>query len=314
MGSTRQDDDATFVRRIHHSTPALWFFRGCWIASFLIYALRRDLVQYWVERSWEYLYSSWLFNCVYFETWWTTLIYTFNLAFARFFAEVRYFDRFKINPSAKCLETDIWRMLLEAVEYCTPLMLLDTFMVKKYKGVGIDPKIWAEKRQSIVQESRVLPRDPPQVEAIVCHIILAVLIYDAIFYVIHFLIHRNMWLYKWVHAAHHTHGVLNTRITNLLSVPERIILVLSANEALKTVSAHPLTRFLFVPVFVGLLCENHCGYDFPWSYDKLLPKGVAGGAYLHYKHHMNGCRHYQPFLTYLDELFTGGKPKKKKAS
>jgi cholesterol 25-hydroxylase len=268
------------------------------------------MVQSWVDRSWDFLYSNWIFNCVYFETWWTTLIYAVIIAFARFFAEVRFFDRFKLNPGAECYELEIWKMILEAVEYCTPLMLLDTVMVKKYKGVGIDQKLWAEKRQSLVQETRVLPHNPPQIEAIVCHIILAVVIYDAVFYLIHFLIHKNTWLYKRIHAVHHDHGPLNTRVTNLLSVPERIALILCANEALKIVHAHPLTRMLFVPVFVGFLCENHCGYDFPWSYDKLLPPGFAGGAFVHYQHHMNGDRHYQPFFTYLDSLFTRGKPRK----
>ena len=49
-----------------------------------------------------------------------------------------------------------------------------------------------------------------------------------------------------------------------------------------------------------LLVENHCGYDVPWGLQHVVPGGLWGGPRLHYRHHLHGSRHYQPFLAYLD--------------
>jgi len=119
---------------------------------------------------------------------------------------------------------------------------------------------------------------------------------------VHRLLHSNATLYEWVHAHHHTHDVVCSRVTNRLSIVERLMLVLSANFALKIVHAHPLTRTLFVPVFVFWLVGNHCGYDLPWALDKVLPSGVMISSTEHYRHHVIGTRSYQPFFLYIDNF------------
>lgn len=118
----------------------------------------------------------------------------------------------------------------------------------------------------------------------------------------HRLLHSNATLYEWVHARHHTHDVVCSRVTNRLSIVERLVQVLSANFALKIVHAHPLTRTLFVPVFVVWLVGNHSGYDLPWALDKVLPSGVMISSTEHYRHHVSGTRSYQPFFSYIDNF------------
>jgi cholesterol 25-hydroxylase len=64
-----------------------------------------------------------------------------------------------------------------------------------------------------------------------------------------------------------------------------------------------LTRTIFVPVFVWLLVEIHCGMDLPWGYDKILPPGWGGGARKHMNHHRTGKGGFEPFFCVWDALW-----------
>lgn len=97
--------------------------------------------------------------------------------------------------------------------------------------------------------------------------------------------------------------MLHSHITNQLTVAERLTLVLSANFALKVFNSHPLTRMIFVPIFVWILVDNHAAYDMPFGLHRIIPFGIVGGSVKHFEHHMCGKRHYQPIFTYLDKLF-----------
>lgn len=90
-------------------------------------------------------------------------------------------------------------------------------------------------------------------------------------------------------------------MTNHLSVCERTGLVLLANECLKLLQAHPLSRTLFVFVFIFLLMDGHSGIDMPLGYHHIT-FGVFGGPLAHYTHHVHHDAHYAPFTTLLDPL------------
>ena len=210
------------------------------------------------------------------------------------------FNRYKIEPCVMWQSAGLKKILLEAIVYCTPLMTLDTFMVKKYTGV--DPQEWEILKQTVVQRTRALPAEPPTVFQVAWQLAATFILYDLMFYLVHMTVHKNMWLYTNVHASHHNHDVVFSRVTNQLTVVERIVLVLAANQALKMVHSHPLTRAIFVPLFIAMLVENHCGYDLPFTFDKVVPLGLYGGAAHHYEHHACGSRNYEPFFTYFDKV------------
>ncbi|KAK3091439.1 hypothetical protein FSP39_019877 [Pinctada imbricata] len=279
----------------------LWIIRTLVILIIAICKYYETDAQKVIDEFWSMLKSSWIFNSVYFETWWATLCYAWMIPvypFALHF--MTFLDKFKVHPSVTYIHQSIIGMLKEAVYYMTPLMLLDTFIVKKYSGV--DPSIWNEKRQSWLQTTRALPEESPLLNQIVFQLTASILMYDALFFAIHFVLHKNLWLYKNIHALHHRHDVMHAHVTNQLTVVERITLILSANFALKVFNSHPLTRFLFVPVFIFLLVDNHTGYDLPFGLHHVIPFGIMGGPAKHYQHHLHGARNYQPFLTYLDYI------------
>ncbi|XP_052274835.1 cholesterol 25-hydroxylase-like protein isoform X2 [Dreissena polymorpha] len=259
------------------------------------------------DRGLEHMYriclNSRFFQSVYFETIFATLCYAIIIPICPWLVDkLRCMDKFKINPSVKYESVSVTKIVRDALFYTIPLMLLDTFMVKKYEGVGIDPVIWHAKRQSAIQTTRALPESAPSTFDLIWQLVASIIVYDAIFFLIHLLLQKIRVLYKYVHKHHHDHGMLHAHVTNQLSVVERITLVLSANFSLKIFYSHPLTRTVFIPVFIWMLVENHSGYDMPFSLHRLLPFGLAGGPVKHFEHHVNGQRCYQPFFTYLDTL------------
>ncbi|ESP05589.1 hypothetical protein LOTGIDRAFT_103020 [Lottia gigantea] len=285
------------------------FIRAIIVLVFLLGYIFREYLQTIINESWSFLLESSVFNSVYFESWWATLCYAIVIPVYPFGIHyIEPLDKYKIDPSVTYVHQTIMELVGQAVIYLSPLMLMDTFMVKKYAGV--EPTIWVEKRQSWIQTTRALPEDPPTLFFLVFDLFGSILIYDALFFFFHFAIHKNNWLYKNLHAVHHHHDKMHAHITNQLSVSERIILILSANFALKILNSHPLTRLLFVPVFIFLLVDNHLGYDLPFGWDKIVPFHLMGGPRKHYHHHIHGGGNYQPFLCYLDQLLEKRRQKK----
>ena len=261
------------------------------------------VLQNLVDDTYSYLLSTWVFNCVYFETFFATFCYAVVIVYPWGIDKIKCLDRYKVHPSVQYQHVTISFIVQQAILYMLPLMALDTVMVKKYGGVGIDPEVWVEKRESILQTTRALPLEPPTVLAVVCQLFASFVLYDALFFAFHLLLHKNFYLYKYIHKYHHDHEMLHGHVTNQLTIIERISLVLTANFALKVFNSHPFTRTVFVPIFVTILVENHTGYDLPFGYHRTVPFGLVGGSVKHFQHHVNGKRCYQPIFTYLDKLY-----------
>ena len=264
---------------------------------------RLDSVLAW---AWTWLSAQYWFRSVYFETFYVVVYYTIlSWCYVRISRSPCLY-RFRIFHKHAGVQSGVWATkgaiatLKEAVAYITPLALLDTFMRKRYSGVPAE--VWEELPRG-VQHVRLLPVDPPTALQVVSHTLLALLIYDVCFGLLHCCLHEVRWLYERVHAIHHSHGPsINAADTNRLSIVERITIILLANASLLAIGAHPLTRVVFVIPFVGLLVDSHSGYDFPLWYDKVLPCGVVKGAMSHYNHHMHGGQDYSPFFWHTDWL------------
>nr|CAB3230319.1 cholesterol 25-hydroxylase-like [Phallusia mammillata] len=260
-----------------------------------------DAIQYVIDLTWEWLRHQFWYQTVYNETF-SVQVWTYLPLFAhRLMHNYKLAEKYKItDTSAVYLKTSVVMQLREAFEYSLPLVILDTFHVKSYAGV--EPQVLDEKRLHLFQTTRALPVAAPLLGDVVRHLVIALVVYDACFFLQHFIFHKNATLYRLFHKKHHTHESLNVKITNKLHMVERIALVLSANAGLKIQGAHPLTRTFFIMLFVPILLDNHSGYDFPWSYDKILPAGLIAGPRRHFLHHEYGNRYYQPVFTYIDGI------------
>ena len=152
---------------------------------------------------------------------------------------------------------------------------------------------------SPLQLTRALPFDAPSSRRLTLELLISLILYDTLFFLLHLSLHSIPLLTQF-HLPHHTHQEIHPQITNRLSVPERLSLVLVANFSLNVIGAHVLTRTLFVPVFVDLLVQVHCGMELPWGYERFLPEGWGMGCREHARHHRTGRSGYAPFFGWWD--------------
>lgn len=129
------------------------------------------------------------------------------------------------------------------------------------------------------------------------------LLYDFGFFVCHYLMHKVPFLYKYVHAKHHTSTEVRASDIVRLSFVEEIVDVTISILALNYLRCHPISRTIYNIIITFMLTELHCGFAFPWTPQFIVPFGLATGSKGHHYHHRNGEHYYQKFFCHVDRLF-----------
>lgn len=319
------------------NSTALQVVRFSILAVLTSAVLLPSLWQPYMIRLYDTLYHSQLYNYSFIETLETLFVYGFiepiyTAVYARHHAnriDIRGIEakrRAANQTSSPDKPPPLPKMarpkhrLHELLTFMTPLLLLDLTMVKKYAGVSVHairqsagyktpnsdisayflkPSLHNFTLESPLQLYRALPAEPPSSRRLVLELLASIVLYDALFFAAHLAFHRVPLLAR-VHVPHHRHAEMHPQVTNRLSVPERLTLILLANFALNIIGSHVLTRTCFVPLFVYLLIEVHSGVDLPWQYDKILPRGWGAGSRKHAAHHKEGHKYFAPFFSWWD--------------
>ncbi|XP_023253386.1 cholesterol 25-hydroxylase-like protein [Seriola lalandi dorsalis] len=127
------------------------------------------------------------------------------------------------------------------------------------------------------------------------------LLFDMLFFIWHFSMHRVPWLYRNIHQLHHQHQTPFALASQDASSAELLSLLLLALSSAWVVGCHPLSEVLFHLLNSWMAVEDHCGYNLPWALHRLLP--FLGGAPFHQAHHSLYNRNYAPYFTHWDHLF-----------
>ena len=128
------------------------------------------------------------------------------------------------------------------------------------------------------------------------------LLYDALFFTGHFLMHKIPFLYRTIHKKHHQVPEVRAGDVVRLSLVEEVLEVGFSIVALNLLGAHPVARSIYNCIIVFLLTELHCGFDFPWSPQNVVPFGLATGSRRHHYHHRFNKHYYQKFFFTFDRL------------
>uniref|UniRef100_A0A8C6WTR6 Cholesterol 25-hydroxylase like 3 n=1 Tax=Neogobius melanostomus TaxID=47308 RepID=A0A8C6WTR6_9GOBI len=154
-----------------------------------------------------------------------------------------------------------------------------------------------------VLRSPVLPQRAPSLYGVCVQVLASSLLFDALFFVWHFSMHRFPWLYRTVHQQHHKNQAPIALAAQDASSLELLSLLVLALVSAQVVGCHPLSEALFHLVNSWLAVQDHCGYDFPWGLHRLLPSLGLGGAPFHQQHHTKHRGNYAPYFTHWDRLF-----------
>ncbi|KAJ3603683.1 hypothetical protein NHX12_028427 [Muraenolepis orangiensis] len=134
-------------------------------------------------------------------------------------------------------------------------------------------------------------------------VLLCLFVFDTLFFIWHFTMHRSRWLYQHVHQAHHQyHRIPIALAAQDASAPELVSLLLLALGSSWLLGCHPLSEVAFHLLNTWLAVEDHCGYDLPWGLHRLLPR-LGAGAPHHQLHHSLQKGNYAPYFTHWDRLW-----------
>uniref|UniRef100_A0AAV2MPW2 Fatty acid hydroxylase domain-containing protein n=1 Tax=Knipowitschia caucasica TaxID=637954 RepID=A0AAV2MPW2_KNICA len=148
-----------------------------------------------------------------------------------------------------------------------------------------------------------LPHKAPSCVRLCAEVGACFLLFDALFFVWHYSMHRFPWLYRNIHQEHHTSKALVALAAQDSSGPELLSLLLLALLCVRLVDCHPLSEAMFHLLNSWAAVEDHCGYDLPWGLHRLFPALGLGGAPFHQAHHTKHSGNYAPYFTHWDRLF-----------
>lgn len=143
---------------------------------------------------------------------------------------------------------------------------------------------------------------PPTAFTICRDVTCGLLLYDFFFFCGHLLMHKLPLLWG-VHRKHHEVKEVRAGDVVRLSLVEEVLEVFMSVVALTVLKAHPVSRSIYNCIIIFLLTELHCGFDFPWSPQNVVPFGLATGSRRHHFHHRHGIHYYQKFFHTFDRLF-----------
>jgi sterol desaturase/sphingolipid hydroxylase (fatty acid hydroxylase superfamily) len=177
-----------------------------------------------------------------------------------------------------------WRAwIFELPVYCVPLFLWDYFVPRR--------------------AAKIARLGAPTAFQVCRDVTLGLLLYDILFFCGHFLMHKIPLFYNLVHKKHHTNTECRAAEIVRLSLVEEVLEVGFSIVALNFLKAHPVSRTIYNVIITFLLTELHCGFDFPWTPQNVVPFGFATGSRRHHYHHRFGKHYYQKFFFHVDRLF-----------
>lgn len=177
-----------------------------------------------------------------------------------------------------------WKLWIQELPvYAVPLLIWDIVAPRRHRRIG--------------------GFGAPTTFGILGGVVGGLFLYDLLFFLGHVAMHKIPFLYRTVHAKHHTTTEVRACEIVRLGVAEEVLEVGFSIVALGFLSVHPVARTIYNAVITFLLTELHCGFDFPWSPQNVVPFGLCTGSRRHHYHHRYGKHYYQKFFCHVDRLF-----------
>lgn len=276
-GSTYRVPNAQFVRHV-------WLSRIVLIICCILCCVHVEQLNLLLAFVWEeYLRTSSIFKHDSFEPLLSTVVFGVVM-FSWYVVDfhVPYLHRYRISTSDDIStwmgrQSAFWN---ETFWYISPWLVIDYFIPR-----------------------RKLPLLAPTFPQMVLQIVLALVLFDLFFFVGHVCFHSSAFLYKHVHAVHHTAPIIRATDTIRHTFWDGTWDVVCSVLALNLQRAHPLSRAVYNIIAIYLITEAHSGMNFPWGLHNVLPFHIMAGPIVHDIHHRNGKVNFQKYFTHLDYLF-----------
>ncbi|KAE8617047.1 hypothetical protein XENTR_v10008967 [Xenopus tropicalis] len=184
------------------------------------------------------------------------------------------------HPTLEMMGLCLWRAVFNHLFYVIPGILLNWFWMP----------------------STVLPATAPTVCTLFVEMLGCLLLFDFQYYIWHFLHHKNLWLYKKVHAIHHKYSAPFSWSSQNLGGYELMTLGFWSSTNPLILGCHPLASWACSLLSIWMSVDDHSGYNFPWSLSQIL-SGLYGGSFAHDLHHQRPDTNFAPFFQHWDIIF-----------
>ncbi|KAL7836937.1 hypothetical protein AOLI_G00282210 [Acnodon oligacanthus] len=171
-------------------------------------------------------------------------------------------------------------------------------IVCKYAGAVLP---FAALLQLLARRSAEEQRAAPPLFRALSECFACLLVFDTLFFIAHYLVHGNPWLFQKFHRSHHINQNTFALAAQDSSIEELLFQQVLAISSAMLVGCHPMSEISFHLLNIWLAVEDHCGYDFPWARHRLLP--CFGGPPFHQAHHQHFRGNYAPYFRHWDLIF-----------
>lgn len=155
-----------------------------------------------------------------------------------------------------------WKLWLQELPvYAVPLLIWDITAPRRHRRIG--------------------GFAAPTTMGILGGVVGGLFLYDLLFFFGHIAMHKIPFINRTVHTKHHTTAEVRSCDIVRLGVAEEVLEVGFSIIALNFLSVHPVARTIYNAVITFLLTELHCGFDFPFTPQNVVPFGLATGSRRH---------------------------------
>ena len=149
-----------------------------------------------------------------------------------------------------------------------------------------------------------LPAEAPTVWELLRDLTISLLVSDFLTYLEHIINHKDRFLYIHVHHVHHHYktGLFAFCAGSVHPIEGLEIFLCMTLYPWVLCPVHPLTLWIHISIFSGLLLEEHSGHDVWWSPYNWVPV-IFGGAVPHSVHHTKVTTNYGFLFAIWDKLF-----------
>ncbi|KAM4038466.1 cholesterol 25-hydroxylase-like protein 1, member 1 [Anomaloglossus baeobatrachus] len=194
----------------------------------------------------------------------------------------QFFYQYKIQkdkqPTIRMMIFCVWRAVINHVIYVFPVVFLNWLWM---------PPVF-------------LPVSAPSICTLLGEVLGCLLLFDLQYFIWHVLHHKNLWLYKKVHAIHHEYVAPFSWSSQNLSGYELMTVGFWSTMNPLQLGCHPLTSWTCNLISIWMSVDDHIGYNFPWSLHRIFPLGLYGGALAHDMHHQKPGTNFAPFFRHWD--------------
>jgi len=265
----------------------VYICRAVYLAAFTLFVLNFNTADVLVQRAYANLKAVRFFHHYAFEPILASLCFIFYISY---YAIIDFYVpslwKYRIQPAGPVGDNMLaWKdRLRDALSFEVPLYL--GFWIP-FGGIVRARKIQKATSLALVGKE----------------VVLALVIYDTLFFFGHWILHRNSFLFQNVHSKHHLMNVVRAGDSIRHSFLDGFWDVVCAVAALMILKANALSRAVFNIIAIGLIVEAHSGINMPWAVANVLPFKIMAGPVAHDEHHTQGYGNYSKFFSWWDALF-----------